>query len=198
MKYQEFQERKHFTKEELLGFAWGTLVQDPPAEFSRLPAPPFLMVDRVLEVSKDGRKGRIVAEKDVRPDEWFFQCHFTADPVQPGCLGVDAIWQMIGFYICTCGVPGSGRALGCSEVEFIGQIRPFNKVVRYEIDIRRFTYMPEQGAAIAIGDGRLSVDGEQIYRVNGARVGVFTGIAYPDYPNRSANSVGGILERGGM
>jgi len=86
MKYQEFLERTRFTKEELVAFAYGRLVEDPPTEFSRLPAPPFLMVDRVLEISKHGNKGHMVAEKDVHIDEWFFQCHFNGDPVQPGCL----------------------------------------------------------------------------------------------------------------
>ena len=195
MNYEEFLKREHFSKEELLAFAYGTLVSDPPSEFSRLPAPPFLMVDRVTELKREGKKGRIIAEKDVQVDEWFFQCHFLGDPVQPGCLGVDAIWQLIGFYIVCNGAPGFGRALGCGEVDFNGQVRPYNKVVRYEIDIRRYTAMPEQGAALAVGNGRVYVDDEHIYSVDGARVGVFTGISYPDYPNRSENSVGGINER---
>lgn len=193
--YDEFKARTSFSKEEILAHTWGTLVSDPPAEFSRLPAPPFLMIDRVTELSKDGKRGRIVAEKDIAIDEWFFQCHFTSDPVQPGCLGVDAVWQLIGFYILTNGAPGLGRALGCKEVEFNGQIRPYNKIVRYEIDIRRYTAMPDQGAALCIGNGKVFVDDEHIYTINDAKVGVFTGIGYPDYPAQSENSVGGIMER---
>lgn len=193
--FEEFQNRSHFSKEEILAHSWGTLITDPPSESSRLPAPPFLMIDRVTEIKKEGKKGRIVAEKDIAIDEWFFQCHFTSDPVQPGCLGVDAVWQLVGFYICTMGVAGTGRALGCKEVEFNGQIRPYNKLVRYEIDIRRYTAMPDQGAALAIGHGKVFVDDEHIYTVTDAKVGVFTGIAYPDYPTRSENSVGGIMER---
>ena len=195
MNYQEFLDRHQFSKEELVAFSHGTLVSDPPSEFSRLPAPPFLMVDRITELEKDGRRGRMVAEKDVAMDEWFFQCHFIGDPVQPGCLGVDAIWQLLGFYIVANGVPGFGRALGCKEVEFNGQIRPYNKLIRYEIDIRRFTAVPAQGASLAIGNGRIYVDGEQIYTVNEAKVGVFTGIGYTDYPNRSEKSVGGLNDR---
>ena len=153
------------------------------------------MVDRIQTLEKNGKTGRIIAEKDVQVDEWFFQCHFTSDPVQPGCLGVDAIWQLVGFYCIANGVPGFGRALGCKEVEFNGQIRPFNKLVRYELDVRRFTNMPDQGAAMAIAHGRVYVDGEHIYTVKDAKAGVFTGIGYQDYPNRSENSVGGIMDR---
>lgn len=193
--HKEFIERKHYTKEELIAFAYGNLVVDPPGELSRLPAPPFLMLDRITEVERGARKGRIVGEKDVNVDDWFFQCHFIGDPVQPGCLGVDAIWQLVGFFLAANGAPGTGRALGCGEVEFVGQIRPYNKLIRYEIDIRRFSIMPEQGSAIAVGNGRLFVDDEEIYTVKDARVGVFNGIAYKDYPARSEHSVGGILDR---
>lgn len=193
--YQEFKDRSRFSQQELLAFAHGKLVIDPPEEFSRLPAPPFLMVDRVTELERGDRKGKIVGEKDIRVDEWFFQCHFLGDPVQPGCLGVDAIWQLLGFYIVACGAEGNGRALGCGEVEFVGQIRPYNKLVRYEIDVRRLSMMPEQGAAIAVAHGRLFVDDEEIYTVKDARVGVFQGIAYRDYPAQSEHSVGGMMER---
>ena len=97
MKYEEYRARRHFTKQELVAISWGTLVEDPPCEeFGVLPAPPFLMFDRVTDVTSEGLKGSIVAEQDVRFDDWFFQCHFRLDPVQPGCLGVDAIWQLLG------------------------------------------------------------------------------------------------------
>jgi 3-hydroxyacyl-[acyl-carrier protein] dehydratase/trans-2-decenoyl-[acyl-carrier protein] isomerase len=194
MTYEEFQKSSRFGLEELIAFAYGTLVEDPPEGFAaRLPAPPFLMVDRILEIRSDGRQGRIVAEQDIRLDAWYFQCHMPADPVQPGCLGVDAIWQLLGFFCIWRGALGSGRALGCGEVVFSGQIRPFNRCVRYEVDVRRFTNLKESGASIVIGEGTVSVDGETVAEIHGARTGVFKGIAYPDYPRRSANAVGGRM-----
>ncbi len=196
MKYAEFLGRAQFSKAEVLGLAHGTLVEDPPAEgLASLPAPPMLMVDRIVEISHRGPQGRIVAEFDVLIDAWFFQCHFRSDPVQPGCLGVDAIWQLIGFYAAMRGARGGGRALGAKEIEFSGQIRPYNKLVRYEIDIRRYAELAETGAAIAIGTGRVLVDGEPIYLVKDAKVGIFRGIRYTDYPAPSANSVGGLMAR---
>jgi len=195
MKYEDFLNKRSFSREEVLAFAWGRLVEDPPSSFSRLPTPPFLMVDHISEVSHDGAKGRIVGERAVRVDDWFFQCHFSNDPVQPGCLGVDAVWQLIGFYCTVRGAHGVGRALGCKEVEFAGQIRPHNQLVRYEVDIRRYTYLKEAGTAMAIGNGRVLVDGEQIYSINDAKVGLFGGIEYPDYPFRSPNAIGGVMER---
>jgi len=194
--YAEFLQRTQFSKVELLACANGTLVEDPPPEgFATLPGPPMLMVDRVVEISHRGPQGRIVAEYDVTIDAWFFQCHFRSDPVQPGCLGVDAIWQLIGFYGGVRGAKGAGRALGAKEIEFSGQIRPYNKLVRYEIDIRRYAELADTGAAIAIGTGKVIVDGEPIYVVKDAKVGMFKGIRYPDYPLPSANSVGGIMAR---
>ncbi|MBU1745527.1 MAG: bifunctional 3-hydroxydecanoyl-ACP dehydratase/trans-2-decenoyl-ACP isomerase [Proteobacteria bacterium] len=194
MTYDEFKGSSCFGMEELIAFAYGTLVEDPPEGFAaRLPAPPFLMVDRILEIRSDGRQGRIVAEQDIRLDAWYFQCHMPGDPVQPGCLGVDAIWQLLGFFCIWRGALGSGRALGCGEVVFSGQIRPFNRCVRYEVDVRRFTNLKESGASIVIGEGTVSVDGETVAEIHGARTGVFRGIAYPDYPRRSANAVGGRM-----
>lgn len=196
MKYAEFLQRTQFCKTEVLATAFGTLVEDPPPEgLAALPSPPMLMLDRVVEISHRGPQGRIVAEYDVPIDAWFFQCHFRADPVQPGCLGVDAIWQLIGFYAAVRGAKGAGRALGAKEIEFSGQIRPYNKLVRYEIDIRRYTELADAGAAIAIGTGQVIVDGEAIYTVKDAKVGVFKGIRYPDYPLPSANSIGGVMKR---
>ena len=191
MRYAEFLERGAFTKEELLALSQGNLVDDPPGELVRLPAPPMLMLDRVVAIERGGR-ARIVGEQDIHLTDWFFQCHFRGDPVQPGCLGVDAVWQLLGLYCGVAGAQGSGRALGCKEVEFSGQIRPYNRVVRYEVDIRRFSVLPASGAAVAIGSARVLVDEELIYTVRDAKVGTFRGIAYTDYPARSANSVGGI------
>jgi 3-hydroxyacyl-[acyl-carrier protein] dehydratase/trans-2-decenoyl-[acyl-carrier protein] isomerase len=195
MRYAEFLERGAFTRHELLALSQATLIDDPPAEFVRLPAPPMLMVDRVVELQRSGPRGRIVGEQDIHVDDWFFHCHFRGDPVQPGCLGVDAVWQLIGLYCAAAGARGSGRALGCKEVEFAGQIRPYNRLVRYEIDIRRFARLEQSGSAVAIGTAQVLVDGECIYRIRDAKVGMFLGIAYPDYPARSANSVGGIMDR---
>ncbi len=153
------------------------------------------MVDRVLEIERRGARGKMIAEKDVHLDEWFFQCHFAGDPVQPGCLGVDAIWQLLGFYCVCCGSRGYGRALGCKEVAFDGQIRPHNEKVRYEIEVRRYSVLQGGDASLIVGNGRVLVDDELIYTVQDAKVGVFTGIAYPDYPNKSKNAVGGIMQR---
>jgi len=195
MTYREFMEQTAFSQEELLAFVYGHLVDDPPADFDgRLPAPPFLMVDRILSLSRDGRRGTIVAELDVRLDAWYFQCHMPSDPVQPGCLSLDAVWQLLGFYCVWQGGIGSGRALGCGEVNFSGQVRPFNRLVRYEVNVRRLTHLQKSKASIVIGDGCILVDGQEIAEVRGARTGLFQGIAYPDYPRRSPNSTGGRMD----
>jgi 3-hydroxyacyl-[acyl-carrier protein] dehydratase / trans-2-decenoyl-[acyl-carrier protein] isomerase len=194
MKYDEYRQRQQFSHEELLAFSYGRLIEDPPADFDgRLPAPPFLMVDRIMEISSEGRRGKIVAEQEIRMDAWYFQCHMPGDPVQPGCLCVDAVWQLLGFYCTWSGALGAGRALGCGEVSFNGQIRPFNKCVRYEVDVRRFSNLKESGAGIVIGDGRVFVDDELVTTVSEARTGIFKGIVYSDYPKRSRFSVGGIM-----
>ena len=194
MTYEEFKDRHYFRMEDLIAFSYGSLVDDPPAGFdARLPAPPFLMVDRILSCKRNGRQGSIIAEQDIRLDAWYFQCHMPGDPVQPGCLCVDAVWQLLGFYCVWRGALGAGRALGCGEVTFSGQIRPYNKCVRYEIEVRRFSQLKDSGASIAIADGNVFVDNELIAQIKEARTGVFQGIVYPDYPKRSANSVGGIM-----
>jgi 3-hydroxyacyl-[acyl-carrier protein] dehydratase/trans-2-decenoyl-[acyl-carrier protein] isomerase len=196
LKYSEFVERSSFSQDQLLAFAHGTLFDDAPTGFAtRLPAPPMLMLDRITEIRRDRARGRIVAERDVRRDDWFFQCHFLSDPVQPGCLGVDGVWQMLGFFCAWAGGLGAGRALGCGEVEFFGQIRPHDSLVRYEVDVRRFTSLEKAGASMVIGDATLLVDDDPIYTIKRARVGTFQGIDYPDYPNPSANSRGGQMER---
>ena len=194
MNYEEFLARRSFAKEELLAFGHGTLVADAPAAFTaRLPTPPFLMVDRILEIERDGNRGRLIAERDVHLDDWFFQCHFTNDPVQPGCLGLDAVWQLLGFYCTWAGGMGSGRALGCGEVEFAGQIRPRNEVVRYDIRVLRYAALAASGSAVVIGDATVLVDGEPIYEIKRAKVGLFQGIGYDDYPAPSRNSRGGRM-----
>jgi len=195
MDYQTFKDRTHFSKEEIIALTYGRLVSNPPAEFVRLPTPPFLMVDRVLDLQKKGATGLMVAEKDIEIDEWFFQCHFLGDPVQPGCLGVDAIWQLLGIFCASSGSEGTGRALGCKEVSFEGQVRPHNKLVRYEVDIRRYSVLQGGKASLVIGTGRVLVDGELIYVINDAKVGLFKGITYGDYPLKSKNALGGIMEK---
>jgi 3-hydroxyacyl-[acyl-carrier protein] dehydratase/trans-2-decenoyl-[acyl-carrier protein] isomerase len=196
VKYEEYLKRSFFTKEELVAISWGHLVEDPPfGDFGLLPAPPFLMLDRVTEIVHDGKRGRIVAEKDVHFDEWFFQCHFRGDPVQPGCLGVDAIWQMLGLYSSVRGARGIGRALGCKEVEFFGQIRPHNKKIRYDVEIRRFVEVNGGETSLVVGHGKVFVDDEHIYTIADAKVGMFEGIMYKDYPHRSKNSVGGASNK---
>ncbi len=195
MNYQEFLSRDHFAKEELVAFSYGNLVEDCPEGFDgRLPAPPFLMVDRILSVTSNGRHGKIIAEQDVKFDAWYFQCHMPGDPVHPGCLCVDAVWQLLGFYCIWKGALGAGRALGCGEVFFNGQVRPFNACVRYEIVIKRFSHLKVSGATVVIGDARVFVDGEHIVDVADARSGIFRGIVYPDYPRRSFNAVGGQIK----
>ena len=167
----------------------------PKEVLERLPhREPFRFVDRIVEIERDGARGRLVAERDVHLDDWFFQCHFTNDPVQPGCLGLDAVWQLLGFYCTWAGGLGSGRALGCGEVEFSGQIRPRNEVVRYEVRVLRYTALHATGAAMVIGDATVSVDGDPIYEIKRARVGLFQGIGYPDYPLPSPNSRGGKMK----
>lgn len=197
MRYAEFIERTQYSKEDLLAMANGTIVENPPeGGVARLPAPPFLMFDRITKVERNGRTGKIVAEQDIKPDAWFFQCHFLGDPVQPGCLGLDAIWQLLGFYCAASGAQGSGRALGAKDVEFSGQIRPYDKLVTYTLDIRRFSVLKDSGAAIAIADGRVSVDGTDIYAIKDAKVGIFRDIAYHDYPNpNSPFARGGLMTR---
>ncbi|MFT5695064.1 MAG: 3-hydroxyacyl-[acyl-carrier protein] dehydratase/trans-2-decenoyl-[acyl-carrier protein] isomerase [Myxococcota bacterium] len=192
LSYEEFRGRQHFAKDELLAFAYGNLVKDPPKDFrARLPTPPMMMFERVVEIEANKGRGRIVAECDVHLDDWFFHCHFNGDPVQPGCLGLDAVWQLLGFYCVWRGGPGTGRALGVGEVEFLGQIRPHDKVVRYEVEVRRFSDLKKENASLVVGNAKVLVDGQEIYTVQNARVGTFVGIDYPDYPLASENSRGG-------
>ncbi|AEP09424.1 3-hydroxyacyl-[acyl-carrier-protein] dehydratase FabA [Micavibrio aeruginosavorus] len=140
---------------------------------AKLPAPPMLMFDRITEVSADGGahgKGIIKAELDVNPDLWFFQCHFLGDPVMPGCLGLDAMWQLLGFYLGWTGAPGSGRALGLGELKFTGQVLPEAKLVSYEINLKRVI---NRKLVLGIGDGTVSVDGKVIYEATDLKVGLF-------------------------
>ena len=140
---------------------------------ARLPLPPMLMLDRVTHIDSDGGAhglGQVVAELDIHPDLWFFACHFEGDPVMPGCLGLDAMWQLTGFFLPWMGESGRGRALGVGEVKFTGQILPKSKLVRYEIDIRR---VMRGKLRMVIANGRTLVDGREIYTASNMRVGLF-------------------------
>lgn len=160
-----------FNRNELLACGHGEMFG--PGN-GRLPLPDMLMLDRITSITADGGafdKGHIVAELDIRPDLWFFQCHFEGDPVMPGCLGLDALWQLVGFFLCWKGNPGRGRALGVGEVKFTGQVLPTAKKVTYEIDLKRVV---ERKLVMAIADGRVLVDGREIYTATDLRVGLFT------------------------
>lgn len=192
MKYTDILKKNSFSKEELLAFAYGTLCQDIPEDTGRLPLPPMLMIDRITTLSREPNNAFLIAERDIRLDDWFFHCHFLGDPVQPGCLGVDAVWQLLGFFCVVSGAQGTGRALGCKEVNFFGQIRPHNGIVRYEVEIRRYQTKPSDRTAVVIGSGKVFVDNEQIYEIKDAKVGTFNGIKYRNYPFPGPNSKGGV------
>lgn len=156
--------------EQLLACASGEMFGPGNA---RLPAPPMLMFDRITRVDEVGGihgKGTLHAELDIRPDLWFFGCHFEGDPVMPGCLGVDAMWQLAGFYLPWLGEPGRGRALGVGKVRFSGQVLPSAKLVRYEVDVRRIM---RGKLSLIIADGRTYVDDREIYVAEDLRVGLF-------------------------
>ena len=160
-----------FSHEELLQCGRGELFGPGNA---LLPQPPMLMFDRIVEITADGGrhgKGQAVAELDIHPDLWFFECHFQGDPVMPGCLGLDAMWQLVGFFLGWLGSPGRGRALGTGEVKFTGQVTPKNKLVTYRIDLKRVI---TRKVCMGIADGTVEVDGRVIYTGKDLRVGLFT------------------------
>lgn len=159
-----------YTREEILACGRGEMFGPGNA---RLPLPPMLMFDRITHISADGGahgKGVVEAELDVTPDLWFFGCHFAGDPVMPGCLGLDALWQMLGFYLGWTGAPGSGRALGLGALKFTGQVLPTTRLVRYRIDLTRVI---NRRLVLGIADGAVEADGVRIYEATDLRVGLF-------------------------
>ncbi len=162
--------RAHFGFDDLLSCARGELFGPGNAQ---LPLPPMLMFDRITHISEDGGsggKGQVVAELDVKPDLWFFACHFQGDPVMPGCLGLDALWQLLGFFLGWLGAPGRGRALGVGEVKFTGMVVPSVRKVEYIVDLKRVIL---RKLNLGIADGLLKADGEVIYTASDLRVGLF-------------------------
>ncbi len=163
---------KHsFDYQELIDCGNGKIFGEGNAQ---LPLPPMLMFDRITEINADGGdhgKGYIEAELDIKPELWFFDCHFKGDPVMPGCLGLDAMWQLIGFFLGWKGGPGHGRALGAGEVKFFGQVLPGAKKVTYKIHIKRLIM---RKLVMGIGDATMEVDDREIYSARDLRVGLFT------------------------
>lgn len=159
-----------FDMQGLLACARGELFAEGP----RLPLPPMLMFDRITRIAEQGgsqNKGEIEAELDVHPDLWFFKCHFQNDPVMPGCLGLDAMWQLVGFFLGWLGGLGRGRALGVGEVKFSGMVLPSAKLVSYYIDLKRVIM---RRLVVGVADGIMKVDGKVIYEAKDLRVGLFT------------------------
>ena len=166
----DFTQKSSFSYEDLIQCGHGELFGPGNAQ---LPLPPMLMFDRITEISVDGGahgKGLITAELDIKPDLWFYGCHFEGDPIMPGCLGLDALWQMLGFFLGWQGLPGPGRALGVGEVKFAGEVKPESKLLRYQIDVKKVI---KRGVALAIADGLAELDGETVYTTAGLKVGLF-------------------------
>jgi 3-hydroxyacyl-[acyl-carrier protein] dehydratase/trans-2-decenoyl-[acyl-carrier protein] isomerase len=163
-------QKNSYTNEELLECGHGRMFGPGNAQ---LPLPPMLMFDRITQISSEGGKygkGQVIAELDINPELWFFDCHFEGDPVMPGCLGLDAMWQLVGFFLGWLGGPGHGRALGAGEVKFTGQVTPAKKLVTYRIDLRRVI---QRKLFMGIADGIMEADGKEIYAASDLRVGLF-------------------------
>ncbi len=164
--------RNSYEYEDLLACGRGELFGPGNAQ---LPLPPMLMFERITEISETGGehgKGRIAAQMEVRPDLWFFACHFKGDPVMPGCLGLDALWQMLGFFLGWLGAPGKGRALGVGEVKLAGMVLPSVKQLEYIVDIKRVI---RRKFTLGVADGYLKADSTLVYSAKDLRVGLFAG-----------------------
>ena len=166
----EFEQENSYDKEKLLLCSTGALFGD---ENGKLPNNEMLMIDRITKINSnegDFENGYLVGELDINPELWFFDCHFKGDPVMPGCLGLDAMWQLLGFYLLWDRNSGIGRALGAGEVKFFGQVLPKAKLVRYEISIKRIR---KQKLVVGFADGKMFVDDKEIYSAKNLRVGLF-------------------------
>ena len=164
-------QKNSFDYEELIACGKGDLFGEGNA---KLPLPPMLMFDRITEIKKDigeFKKGFIKAELDIKNNLWFFDCHFQNDPVMPGCLGLDAMWQLVGFYLGWIGEPGKGRALGVNSVKFTGEVLKNVNIATYEINMKRI--LKKEGAVVGLADGILNADGKTIYKAENLKVGLF-------------------------
>ena len=164
-------QKNSYNYEELINCAEGKLFGPGNA---KLPSPPMLMFDRITNIqSQKGKfnKGQIIAELDIKEKMWFFDCHFKEDPVMPGCLGLDAMWQLVGFYLGWKGEPGKGRALGVSSVKFTGEVLTTAKIAKYEVHMKRI--LKKEGAVVGLADGILYADSKVIYEAENLKVGLF-------------------------
>ena len=164
-------QKNNFTYDELIACGKGDLFGEGNA---KLPLPPMLMFDRITKIEQntgDFNKGLIKAELDIKDDLWFFNCHFQGDPVMPGCLGLDAMWQLVGFFLGWTGEPGKGRALGVNSVKFTGEVLKNIKMATYEIHMKRI--LKKEGTVVGLANGILSADGKIIYRAENLKVGLF-------------------------
>ena len=162
-------QKPSFSKEELLDCGHGNMFGIGNA---RLPLPPMLMFDRIIKITEDGGdfgNGEIIAEFDIDPTLWFFDCHFEKDPVMPGCLGLDAMWQLVGFFLGWIGEPGRGRALGAASIKFAGEILQDTKKVEYIINMKKVI---KRGVVVGVGNGIVKADGKTIYHAEGLKVGL--------------------------
>ncbi len=165
------EKKSSYSYEELINCGKGKLFGSGNA---KLPLPPMLMFDRITEINNDQgafKKGLIKAELDIKDDHWFFKCHFSEDPVMPGCLGLDAMWQLVGFYLGWLGKPGKGRALGVNAVKFTGEVLKNIKIATYEIDMKRI--LIKEGTTVGLANGILKADGKKIYSAENLKVGLF-------------------------
>ena len=166
-----FTPQSSYSYEEIIECGKGNLFGKGNAQ---LPAPPMLMFDRITNVNKDGGvhgKGEITAELDIKADLWLFKCHFLGDPIMPGCLGLDALWQMLGFYLGWLGYPGKGRALGVGEIKFVEEIKPDKELIKYKVSLKKS--LNKKGLSIGYGDGQIIHKEKIIYHANDLRVGLF-------------------------
>ena len=164
-------QKNNYNYDDLISCGEGKLFGEGNA---KLPLPPMLMFDRITEIKKDAgefKKGFIKAELDIKDNLWFFDCHFQKDPVMPGCLGLDAMWQLVGFFLAWSGNPGKGRALGCAEVKFVGEVLQNATLVKYIIQVKRIIKKGE--TCVGLADGILLVDEKEIYNTKNLKVGLF-------------------------